>query len=84
MAIDDMENAVADNMQVSYAAWNWWILHGSQEDISPQMSAVRVPVLIISGAKDPKFSSIFLKREMIKYFPLAVEKAMEKFIEEKQ
>jgi pimeloyl-ACP methyl ester carboxylesterase len=71
LAIDDMENAVADNMQVSYAAWNWWILHGSREDISHQKSAVSVPVLIISGAMDPKFSSSFLKREMIKYFSSA-------------
>ncbi len=71
LANDDMENAVADNMQVSYAAWNWWILHGSREDISHQMSAVSVQVLIISGAMDPKFSSNFLKKEMIKYFPSA-------------
>lgn len=64
----DIENAVADNLKTSYASWNWWVQLGSREDISPQISTVRVPVSIISGAMDSKFSDSFLHKEFEKYF----------------
>ncbi len=67
----DMKNAVSDNLRASNASWNWWIELGSQENISAQVSTVRVHVLIISGEADPKFSTSFLREEMLTYFPLA-------------
>jgi pimeloyl-ACP methyl ester carboxylesterase len=67
----DMENAVSDNLRASHASWNWWIELGSQENISAQVSTVKVHVLIISGKADPKFSTSFLREKMLTYFPLA-------------
>lgn len=67
----DIENTVNDNLRASYTSWHWWTEEGSREDISSQMSTIRVPVLVISGAADPKFSTHFLHEEMVKYFSTA-------------
>jgi len=63
-----MENAIADNLKVSYASWHWWVQLGSREDISPQTSTVKVPILVISGQYDKKLSTRFLHDEFEKYF----------------
>lgn len=63
-----IENAIADNLKVSYASWDWWVQFGSREDISPQTSNVTVPVLIISGQYDKKLSTRFLHDEFEEYF----------------
>lgn len=67
----DLENSIKDNLRCSHASWNWWVEHGSREDISLRMSTVRIPVLVISGAADPKFPGSFLHDEFIKYLPHA-------------
>ncbi len=67
----DKEKAIADNFRASYAAWKWWVEHGSREDISCKMCLIRVFVSVISGAEDHNISTSFLKSEMIKYFLFA-------------
>lgn len=62
-----IEKAVADNLRTSYASWNWWVELGSREDISTQISGVRVKVLVISGENDKKLTSNFLHDEFVKY-----------------
>jgi len=67
----DMEIAVADHLRTSHTSWNWWIEQGSEENISDHLSGSIVPVIIISGENDPKFSSSYLRQELLRYFPLA-------------
>ncbi len=67
----DIEDVVADNLRVSKVSWTWWAELGSREDISSQMSGIQFPVFIISGEKDPNFSTAFLHKEMSDYFPSA-------------
>jgi len=64
----DINNLVNDNLRASSTAWKSWIEHGSQEDISMKMSGVNIPVLVINGQYDKKFSSDFLRNEFEKYF----------------
>lgn len=65
----DLEDVIRDNLRASYASWKWWVKLGSRENILPQTSTVEVPVFVVSGAMDPKFSSSFLRNEIIKYLP---------------
>lgn len=65
------ESILADNLRAARTSWNWWVEFGSQEDISPRLAAGQVPVLVISGEQDPKFSSSFLRDALLPYFPLA-------------
>ena len=60
---------VEDAVRSSRAAWLAWLECGSQEDISPMMSAVAVPTLVIAGASDPHLAAELLEREVFR--PLA-------------
>ncbi len=65
------EETVQTHLKASLIAWNGWIEKGSREDISSLMQNINVPVLIISGASDPNFSTKFLNEEFLTYFPSA-------------
>ncbi len=65
------EETVQDHLRVDKTAWNGWIKVGSGEDISARMSAIDVPVSIISGAADPNFPTAFLRTEFSNYFSSA-------------
>ncbi len=65
------EETVKDHLQVSKIAWNAWIEKGSQENISSVIKNSVVPVFVISGASDANFSTNFLRKEFVKYFPTA-------------
>ncbi|GAB4041769.1 alpha/beta fold hydrolase [Spirosoma jeollabukense] len=46
------EQIIADNLRTSEAAWKAWLIFGSKEDISAQMSGINVPVSILVGTED--------------------------------
>lgn len=64
----DINNLVTDNLRASESAWKAWVQHGSQEDISLQMSNVNIPVVVVNGRDDKKFTNEFLRNEFVKYF----------------
>ena len=65
---EKLKAIVADNLRIARQAWDGWIYTGSQEDISPQMKSVSVPLTVISGDSDPNFSTSFLKEIFNRYF----------------
>ncbi len=67
MSNREIDNLVEDNLRASQRSWRSWIEDGSQEDISMQMSNIDVPVLVISGQRDKKLSTAFLRNEFLKY-----------------
>lgn len=71
LAKPEMESAIIDHLKISRQSWNWWIQLGSRENISSQLSAITVPVLIVSGGFDPNFSGSFLQKEIRPWLPSA-------------
>ena len=62
------EREVQNNLLVSETAWKSWPESGSKEDISLRMQYVNVPVHILYGEKDKRFTKKFLQREYSQYF----------------
>jgi pimeloyl-ACP methyl ester carboxylesterase len=48
----DMTRAVADVRRADPLAWRAWLERGSREDWSPEIGALPLPALIVSGAED--------------------------------
>ncbi|MBA3345445.1 MAG: alpha/beta fold hydrolase [Gemmatimonadales bacterium] len=67
LPLDDvMLDLVADDaVRSSRQAWLAWLEIGSREDISPMMSGVAVPVLVVAGASDPHLPAELLEREVV-------------------
>lgn len=65
------EKTVLEHLQISEMGWTSWLEKGSREDISQRMNLITIPVTVISGSKDPNFSTKFLKKEFSQYFPEA-------------
>lgn len=65
------EKTVLEHLQISEMGWTSWLEKGSREDISSRMNLITIPVTVISGSKDPNFSTQFLKEEFSQYFPEA-------------
>jgi pimeloyl-ACP methyl ester carboxylesterase len=65
----EVADAVNDNLRASQIVWNWWLESGSRENISAQMSKVKAPIIVISGEKDPNFTTRYLKKELGDSFP---------------
>ncbi len=63
-----LKRIVDDNLRINAAAWKGWINDGSQQDITSQMKNIDLPLTIISGEKDPNFSTGFLKNEFSRCF----------------
>lgn len=59
---------VSNNLSASETAWKSWPELGSKEDISPRMHSVHVPVAILYGEKDKRFTKAFLEKEYSQYF----------------
>lgn len=66
------EKTVLEHLKISEMGWTSWLEKGSREDISERMSNITIPVTVISGSKDPNFSTEFLKKEFTNYFPEAI------------
>lgn len=62
------EREVNNNLSASEMAWKSWAEHGSLEDISLRMQYISVPVHIIYGENDNRFTKKFLEKEYGKYF----------------
>lgn len=43
---------IEDQLSVDRLAWNWWLERGSRDDISARVSALSLPVLVITGDDD--------------------------------
>jgi pimeloyl-ACP methyl ester carboxylesterase len=46
------QQVVDDNLRTTHAAWEAWLLGGSREDISAQMSTINVPCRVLVGESD--------------------------------
>jgi pimeloyl-ACP methyl ester carboxylesterase len=46
------QEVIADNLRTSQAAWDAWLEHGSKEDISALMPAIKVPCQLLVGDAD--------------------------------
>ena len=68
MADDGFEREVLHNLSVSEIAWRSWPGLGSKEDISLRMQYVQVPIYILYGEKDKRFTKKFLSKEYNQYF----------------
>lgn len=65
---DVFEREVMNNLSVSEIAWKSWPETGSLEDISSRMQYIHVPVDILYGEKDKRFTKTFLQKEYSRYF----------------
>ena len=57
---------VEDNLRSSRPAWLAWLDHGSREDISGEVSSIKVPVMVVAGAADPVITATLLEREVVR------------------
>lgn len=56
------------NLAVSETGWHSWPQVGSKEDISGRMKKITVPISIICGECDKKFTKGYLQNEFSRYF----------------
>lgn len=47
-----LATCVEDQLHATEAAWRWWLLDGSREDISARTRGLQLPALIIAGDND--------------------------------
>lgn len=59
-----LEQAVADNLRSSSAAWRAWLEQGSREDIADRMGNVDAPVSVLVGRNDPVMPRPVLQRDV--------------------
>lgn len=59
---------VNNNLQASQTGWQSWPQLGSKEVIIDRMKGVHVPLSVLYGDKDKKFTKQFLKKEFNQYF----------------
>ena len=62
---DDLENLVTDSLRGAPAAKAAWPLATSQEDITAEVAAIEVPVIVVSGEDDRVDPPEILRRELI-------------------
>ncbi len=62
------DKEVTNNLQASSAGWHSWPQLGSKEVIAGNMKDIHVPITILYGEKDKKFTKAFLKKEFDNYF----------------
>ena len=63
--------AVNDRLRTSHAAWRWWLLHGSKENICSALAAIAVPSLVLHGTLDKNISSAVIEQEVMPRLPRA-------------
>lgn len=69
LASEDLEQVVADSLVGATEARSAWPLATSQEDISADVSSIKVPVLIVSGEDDRVDPPAVLQRELVARLP---------------
>jgi pimeloyl-ACP methyl ester carboxylesterase len=63
------EQVVADNLRTTCAAWEAWLLRGSREDISAQMTALDVPCRLLVGENDRAISLATQREQTLPLLP---------------
>ena len=66
LAASMSKRIVEDNLRSSRPAWRAWLAHGSREDISGEVSSIKVPVMVVAGAADPVMTANLLEREVVR------------------
>lgn len=67
----DLDTVIADSLRGAKAARDAWPLAASQEDISPAVATIDVPVMVVSGEHDRVDTPEALKRELLPLIPHA-------------
>ena len=62
------DKEVNNNLEASSIGWHSWPQLGSKEVIVDKMADIYVPVFILYGEKDKRFTKSFLKKEFDHYF----------------
>lgn len=65
------DQIVSDNLRTADVAWKAWLTFGSKEDISDQMSAIRIPVGILVGTDDEALLPVVQPTMTIPYLKTA-------------
>ena len=65
------EQIIADDLRTAKPAWEAWLLEGSKEDISDQMTSILVPVHIAVGSEDRALPPDVQARLVVPYLPSA-------------
>lgn len=61
------DDAVADNLRASQAAWRAWPDGGSRDDLSPRCSQINVPCFVLAGERDDPLSPSFLQAHVVNF-----------------
>lgn len=71
LELDDekIERAISDNLATPQRDWENWINLGTRQDISAVLSEIRVPVLVIAGARDSAMTPEILRAEIVEKLP---------------
>jgi pimeloyl-ACP methyl ester carboxylesterase len=69
MTGEDLENAIAADLETSATDWKNWLETGSREDISELMPQVQVPTLVLTGEFDGGMTPDLLNREIVSKLP---------------
>ncbi len=68
LATSIFEREVNNNLQASSVGWHSWPLLGSTETIIDKMADIHMPITILYGENDKRFSRSFLQKEFNRYF----------------
>ncbi|KAA9333110.1 alpha/beta hydrolase [Hymenobacter busanensis] len=66
----EQQQVIADNLRTSRAAWEWWLLYGSREDIAARLPQLQVPVLLLCGTADAAIPAQVQQTETLPYLPV--------------
>lgn len=65
---EDFDKELTNNLEASSVGWHSWTQLGSKEIITDKMEAIHIPVSILYGEKDKRFTKTFLQKEFSIYF----------------
>ena len=69
LSIAIRQTVVADNLGCSHSAWNAWLIAGSREDISTQLSGLTVPCRLLVGEYDQAIPLATQRARTLPYLP---------------
>ncbi|GAA4500595.1 alpha/beta hydrolase [Hymenobacter ginsengisoli] len=65
----ERQQVVADNLRTTRAAWEAWLLSGSREDITTQMTQIAVPCRLLVGENDRAISLATQRAQTLPLLP---------------
>lgn len=66
---DERDQIIAANLATTRPAWDAWLAHGSQEDITALLPHLPVPCQLLVGAKDHAIAPIMQYRHTLPHLP---------------